>query len=247
MTLADRVALVTGGSRGIGYAVAHRLAALGAKVGLTSRDQVAAERAALRIADETGAQVAGWQGDVTEPGAAGRLVDAILERFGRLDVLVNNAGIARDTLLLRMSEEDWDAVMETNVKGIYRMTRAVLRPMLRARWGRIVNLSSVAGLVGNPGQCNYAASKAAIIGFTRSLAREVAARNITVNAVAPGFITTEMTAVHTPKLDDLAARIPAGRMGRPEEVAAAVAFLASEEASYITGHVLVIDGGLTMA
>ena len=247
MTLSGRAALVTGGSRGIGFAIAHRLAREGARVAVCSRRADVAEEAARRIAAETGAEVVGWEGDVSRPETAERLVAAMLERFGRLDVLVNNAGITRDTLLIRMSDEDWDQVIATNLEGVFRMSRAALRPMLRQRHGRIVNISSVAGLVGNPGQCNYAASKAAIVGFSKSLAREVAARNITVNVVAPGFIENEMTADPTAKLQALASQIPMGRLGKPEEVASAVAFLASDEASYITGHVLVIDGGLTMA
>ena len=247
MTLAERAALVTGGSRGIGLATAFCLARLGARVAICSRDGTAVQQAARQVEQATGRDVVALTGDVAEPGVAEELVRQVVDRLGRLDVLVNNAGIHRDTLLARMSDQDWAEVLRINLEGVFRMSRAALRPMLRQRYGRIVNVTSVAGLIGNPGQTNYAAAKAGIVGFTRSLAREVASRQITVNAIAPGFVATAMTQQMTPKEQALVGQIPMGRLGQPEEVAWAIAFLASDEASYITGHVLVVDGGLSMA
>ena len=237
---------MTGSTRGLGRAIAERLSAEGAAVAVTGRQAEAAERVASELR-ERGGKAIGLPLDVTSPESVKEVVEAVASELGPIDVLVNNAGIVRDTLLLRMTDEDWDAVYETNVKGAYLCSRSVLRGMMKKRWGRIVNLSSVVGLIGNPGQANYAASKAALIGFTKSLAREVASRGITVNAVAPGFIASDMTdALSDEQKAALAKKIPQGRIGRPEEVAGCVAFLASDEAAYITGHTLVVDGGLAM-
>jgi len=247
MTVRDRVALVTGASRGIGLATAGLLARLGARVAICSRHEEAVQKAAREIEQAGGGRVVALVGDVGQEADAQRLVQQTVQELGRLDILVNNAGITRDTLLLRMRDEDWQEVLRVNLEGVFRVTRAALKAMVRQHYGRIVNVTSVAGLIGNPGQANYAAAKAGIVGFTRSLAREVASRQITVNAVAPGFIATAMTEHLTPKEQALIQQIPAGRLGSPEEVAWAIAFLASDEASYITGHVLVVDGGLSMA
>ena len=241
--LTPRVALVTGASRGIGRATALALARRGAFV-------VAAARGdnAQPVADAIGA--AGGHGealalDVTEPAAVEAAVAAVLDRHGRIDVLVSNAGIARDQLLLRMKREDWDAVLATNLTATFTIAQAVLRPMLKQRGGRVIAISSVVGQMGNAGQCNYAASKAGLIGFCKSMAREVASRGITVNVVAPGLIETDMTRGLTgPSREDWAGRIPVGRLGTPDDVAHAVCFLASDEASYITGHVLAVNGGM---
>lgn len=243
--LGDRVAFVTGASRGIGRAVAVRLAASGATVAACARGDhaggVAAEIAAA------GGRAEALSADVTSAGELQAAVRAALDRFGRIDILVNNAGIARDQLLMRMKPEEWDAVIATNLTAAYSCTQAVLRPMLRQRWGRVVNVGSVVGQSGNPGQANYAASKAGLIGFSKALAQEVAARGITVNVVAPGFIETDMTAaIGDAAREALTARIPAGRLGQPEDVAAAVCYLASEEASYITGQVIGVNGGMYM-
>ena len=247
MTVRDRVALVTGASRGIGLATAGLLARLGARVAICSRHEEAVQKAAREIEQAGGGRVVALVGDVGQEADAQRLVQQTVQELGRLDILVNNAGITRDTLVLRMRDEDWQEVLRVNLEGVFRVTRAALKTMVRQHYGRIVNVTSVAGLIGNPGQANYAAAKAGIVGFTRSLAREVASRQITVNAVAPGFIATAMTEHVTPKEQALIQQIPAGRLGSPEEVAWAIAFLASDEASYITGHVLVVDGGLSMA
>ena len=241
--LTSRVALVTGASRGIGRATAAALARRGAFV-------VAAARGdnARPVADEIGA--AGGRGealalDVTDAAAVEAGVAAVLDRHGRINVLVSNAGIARDQLLLRMKREDWDAVLATNLTATFTIAQAVLRPMLKQRGGRVIAISSVVGQMGNAGQCNYAASKAGLIGFCKSMAREVASRGITVNVVAPGLIETDMTQGLTgPSREDWAGRIPVGRLGTPDDVAHAVCFLASDEASYITGHVLAVNGGM---
>jgi 3-oxoacyl-[acyl-carrier protein] reductase len=241
-----RVAVVTGGAKGIGLAVSRRFACEGARVVLSGRDAAALESAASEIR-AAGGEALPVVADASKAGEAERVCDATLQAFGRADILVNNAGVTRDGLLLRMSDEDWDAVLETNLKGAFRMIRAFARPMVKQRWGRIVNVSSVIGLIGNAGQANYAASKAGLLGLTKAVAKELASRHITVNAVAPGFIETAMTGGLDAKVrEDLAARIPLGRLGSPEDVAHAVAFLCSEEAGYVTGQVLPVDGGMVM-
>lgn len=246
MTLQGKVAIVTGGTRGIGRAVAVALAREGAAVTLCARDLAQAEKVAADLRD-TGAQALAVKADVAQASDVEELVNACLARFERVDILVNNAGITRDGLLLRMKDEDWDAVLNVNLRGAFYCTRAALRPMLKQRAGRIINITSVVGVMGNPGQANYVASKAGIIGLTKAVAREVVSRGITVNAVAPGFIETDMTERLSPELKaQMLAQIPLGRFGKPEEVAALVLFLASDRASYITGQVLHINGGLWM-
>ena len=243
--LSGRVALVTGASRGIGRSIAVRLAAAGASVVACAR-----EDHAQNVADEitaAGGTAEALSVDVTVASSLTSAVRETLDRFERFDVLVNNAGVVRDQLLLRMKSEDWDTVLATNLTSAFACAQAAVRPMLKQRWGRIISISSVVGQSGNPGQTNYAASKAGLIGFSKSLAREVASRGITVNVVAPGFIETDMTA----RLDDgvraaLTGQIPVGRFGVPEDVAAAVCFLASDEASYITGQVVGVNGGMYM-
>jgi 3-oxoacyl-[acyl-carrier protein] reductase len=224
------------------------LAAEGARIGINYRSQEDAAREVLALVEAQGAQGVLLQGDVSRREEAERVLDAAARALGPVGILVNNAGITRDNLLLRLSEDDWDSVLQTNLKSAYLCSKAALRPMLKARWGRIINVSSVVGLMGNGGQANYAASKAGLLGLTKSLAREVASRNITVNAVAPGFITTDITAVLSQEIQDrLLTEIPAGRFGSPEDVAGVVAFLASDKAAYITGQVITVDGGMVMA
>jgi 3-oxoacyl-[acyl-carrier protein] reductase len=243
--LSGRIGLVTGASRGIGRAIALQLAAQGAHV-------VAAARGdnARPVADEitsAGGRAEAISLDVTAPEAAEDVVKGVVERHGRIDILVNNAGIAKDQLILRLKREDWDAVIATNLTAAFALTQAALKPMIRQRAGRIVNISSVVGQAGNPGQANYAASKAGLIGFSKSVALEVASRGITVNVVAPGLIETDMTrAITDAARQDWEARIPLRRLGTPQDVAAAVCFLASDEASYITGQVVAVNGGMYM-
>lgn len=245
--LEGQVALVTGGTRGIGRAIASALAASGARVVMTSRSAESAEKAAQEIAAESGGDVEGRACDSSKGDVCAALIKEIVAGHGRLDILVNNAGITRDKLILRMSEEDWTSVFETNLHGAFHMAKAAVRPMLKQRSGRIINISSVVGLIGNPGQANYAATKAGLIGFTKSLARELGSRGITVNAIAPGYIATAMTEEMTEEMKEkLSAQIPLGRLGAPEEVAAAALFLASPAAAYITGAVIQVDGGLAM-
>ena len=246
MDLADRVAVVTGAGRGIGRAVALSLAQAGARVVVNSTGQTAASVAAeIKAAGGQGLAVVT---DISSPPETARLVEATLAEYGRLDILVNNAGINRDRLVMRMSDEEWDDVLRVNLTGVFLCTRAVLKPMMKQRWGRIINMTSVVGLTGNAGQANYAAAKAGIIGFTRSVAREVAPRGITVNAIAPGFIETDMTRqIPEGPREELLKRIPLGSAGTPADVAAAAVFLASEGAKYITGQVLSVDGGMVMA
>lgn len=239
--------MVTGSSSGIGAAIATEFAAGHAKVALHYRGNADGAAAVAEQIRSAGGVCAIFQADVSDVGQAAELVKQVQAELGSLDILVNNAGATRDTLLMTMKEEDWDFVINTNLKSVYAVTRAALRGMIKSRWGRIVNISSVVGLSGQAGQANYAASKAGIIGFTKSLAREVASRNITVNAVAPGFIPTALTNVLTDEQNRaIIADTPLGRMGAPEEVAWAVAFLAAERSAFITGQVLTVDGGLVM-
>lgn len=247
LDLSGKVAIVTGSSRGIGRSIALLLARQGAKVVVNSAHSAeAADAVAQEIMTNGGAAI-NVTADVSLQAEAERLVKAAVESFGRLDIMVNNAGTTRDTLLMRMSESDWDTVMDLNLKGTFYCTKAAIRPMLRARSGRIINITSVAGLSGNAGQANYAASKAGLVGFTKSVARELGSRAITCNAVAPGFVPTVLTNVLPDELKAKAIeQIPLGRVATTDEIAAAVVFLASDEAAYITGHVLTVDGGMTM-
>jgi 3-oxoacyl-[acyl-carrier protein] reductase len=243
--LSDRVALVTGASRGIGRAIALQLAARGAVVVAAAREQNAA--ATVEAIGAAGGRAEAAAVDVSDAPSIEALVAGVLERHGRIDILVNNAGITRDQLMLRMKRADWDAVIATNLTGTFAVTQAVLKPMIRQKSGRIVCISSVVGQGGNAGQANYAASKAGLIGFAKSVAQEVASRNITVNVVAPGLIDTDMTrGITGDAREEWAARIPLKRLGTPDDVAAAVCFLASHEASYITGQVLAVNGGMYM-
>ena len=247
MLLDGKCALVTGASRGIGRAVALKLASEGAKVALNFAGNEAAANEVRQEIEAAGGQAILVKADVANEAAVQDMVQKTADAFGRIDILVNNAGITRDGLLARMKEEDWDAVLSTNLKGVFLTTKAVAKLMMKQRAGRIVNMASVVGVSGNAGQANYSAAKAGVIGFTKTIARELASRGVTANAVAPGFIATDMTSVLSDKAKEAAlAGIPLGRMGTPEDVAAAVLFLASDQASYITGQVLHVDGGMVM-
>lgn len=247
MQLEGKVALVTGASRGIGRAVAIRLAKSGAKIAVNYAGNQAAAEEVKQIIEQNVGEAILVQADISNAESVDAMVAAVMEAFGRIDILVNNAGITRDTLLMRMKEADWNAVIQTNLTGVFYVTKAVSKIMMKQRYGKIVNMSSVVGLMGNAGQANYAAAKAGVIGFTKSMAKELAARNITVNAIAPGFIATDMTAVLSDKVkEDLATKIPMGRLGEADDIASAVLFLVSDSANYITGQTLNVDGGMVM-
>jgi 3-oxoacyl-[acyl-carrier protein] reductase len=247
MDFSGKVAIVTGGRSGIGRAIAEDLAQKGSQVVIANRDEEQARQAAEKIAAASGQLCLAVGLDVSSIESANAMIKKVLSELGRIDILVNNAGTTRDTLILRMKEEDWDTVLDTNLKGAWNCSKAVIRPMMKQRFGRIINISSVSGLSGQAGQTNYSASKAGMIGLTKALAREVATRGITVNAVAPGFVPTALTADLPEDLkESMIQFIPMNRWGTAEEIASAVAFFASEEASYITGQVLSVDGGMMM-
>ena len=247
MSLQGKCALVTGGSRGIGRAVCLELARQGARVAVNYAGNAAAAEETVKACQDLGAEAFAIQADVADAAACDAMVKEVLARFGRVDILVNNAGVTRDGLMLTMKESDWDTVLDTNLKGAFQCMKAVYRPMMKQKYGRVVNLSSIVGLRGNAGQANYAASKAGLIGLTKSMAKELAARNVTVNAVAPGFIDTDMTAALPEKAREaMLASIPMGRLGQAEDVARAVAFFAGDESAYVTGQVLCVDGGMAV-
>lgn len=241
--LSGRVALVTGSTRGIGLAIARTLASCGARVAVVGRDQARADA----VAADLGGEAKGFACDIADVAQVNALVEAVETAFGSIDILVNNAGLTRDNILLRLKDDDWDAVIDANLRGAFATIRAATRGMMKRRWGRIINISSIVGLIGNKGQANYAASKAGLIGLTKSVAREFASRNILANVIAPGFIETDMTNAMTAEARAaMSGQIPLERLGTAQDVANAVAFLASEHAAYITGQVLVVDGGLVM-
>ena len=247
LSLEDRVAVVTGAARGIGKAIAETLARSGADVVVMDIQADLAEGTAREIATGTGRRMIALKVDVADRESVRHMVDHTIEEFGRLDILVNNAGITRDSLIMRMKEEDWDQVLNINLKGAFNCSQAVVRQMMKQHYGRIVNISSVSGVSGQAGQTNYSSSKAGLIGFTKALAKEVGSRNITVNAVAPGFIETELTADLPREIRDMSIKLtPVGRFGTPQDIANAVAFLVSDEASFITGVTLQVDGGMLM-
>jgi 3-oxoacyl-[acyl-carrier protein] reductase len=247
MDFTDKIAVVTGSSRGIGRAIAERLAGGGAKVVVNYRGNEAAAKEVVAHIKANGGDAIAVQADVSIVAEAEALIEAAKKAFGRIDILVNNAGTTRDTLIMRMSEEDWDVVIDTNLKGTFNCIKAVTRQMMRQKYGRIVNITSVAGIAGNAGQANYASAKAGLIGLTKTVAKELGSRGITCNAVAPGFVPTDLTASLPEELIQQAVeRTPLGRTGTAEDMAAAVAFLASDEASYVTGQVLAVDGGLAL-
>jgi 3-oxoacyl-[acyl-carrier protein] reductase len=247
MRFENQAAIVTGAGRGIGHAIALRLASEGARVACVSRSEENAKRTAGELNKAHATSAKAYAVDVADHAAVQKVGAQILEDFGKVDILVNNAGVTRDGLAMRMSIEDWDTVINTNLRGAFNFAQSILRAMIKQRSGRIINITSVIGLIGNAGQTNYSASKAGLIGFTKSLARELASRNITVNAIAPGFITTDMTAGLSEEIKKtIQSQIPLGKTGAPEDVASAAAFLASAEASYITGQVICVDGGMVM-
>lgn len=243
LELGGRVALVTGGTRGIGREIAATLAGCGARVAVVGRDAARASEAAAAMPGEC----RGFAADISDTGAVARMVEEVESAFGSVDILVNNAGVTRDNVLMRLRDEDWDGVMHANLRGAFAAIRAASRGMMKRRWGRIINITSVVGIIGNRGQANYAASKAGLIGLTKSVAKELASRNVLTNAIAPGFIDTEMTRALPPDTQQaLLAQIPLGRLGQAADVAAMVAFLASDHAAYVTGQVFVVDGGMVM-
>jgi 3-oxoacyl-[acyl-carrier protein] reductase len=247
MRLENQVAVVTGAGRGIGHAIAVRLASEGARVASVSRTEANAQRTADEINAARADAAKAYAVDVADHAAVQKIGAQILEEFGHVDILVNNAGVTRDGLSMRMPVEDWDTVLNTNLKGAFNFVQALMRPMIKQRSGRIINISSVSGLIGNAGQANYAASKAGLIGLTKTLARELASRGITVNAVAPGLIETDMTTMLSDEVrQGILKNVPLGKLGEPEDIAGAVAYLASAEAKYITGQVLTVDGGMVM-
>jgi len=247
MRFENQVAVVTGAGRGLGHAIAVRLAKEGARVASVSRTEANAQRTADEINATRADAAKAYAVDVADPDAVQKAAAQIFADFGRVDILVNNAGVTRDGLSVRMSLDDWDTVLNTNLKGAFVFTQAVMRPMIKQRSGRIINISSISGLIGNAGQANYAASKAGLIGLTKTLARELASRGITVNAVAPGLIETDMTTVLSDEVrQSILKNVPLGKLGEPDDIAGAVAYLASAEAKYITGQVLTVDGGMVM-